>query len=851
MAQKADSTGKQKGHQTLGGNVRPSRYAIDFTPNLKTFKYSASETIHVYIGKSTDKIALNAKELVINSARVSCGDLDQKAKVSYDYDLERIVLSLAKPVSGEADIRIEFSGIHNDQMYGFYRSMYRSKGKAKYILSSQFEAANARNAFPCFDEPEFKAVFDVSLTVDKDLDCISNMPISSSAKAGKGLKKVQFQATPVMSSYLLYLGVGNYDYVHGNAGRVKVRVITTPGNRALARLPMKYAIDFIKFFEKYFGIDYPLPKADFIAIPDFAAGAMENWGAITFREAALLIDEKSSIASKQRVAEVIAHELTHQWFGDLVTMKWWNDLWLNESFATFMSYKAMDAVFPKWNVKIDYLTDVIAVAFAADQLKSTHPISVHVDSPAQIDQIFDEISYEKGGTVLNMLEDYAGKETFRRGLHGYLKANSYSNATKSDLWDAIDRSSGRSSPSTKVHEVADYWIENPGYPIISVQRAADKLRLSQKRFFLLGDMPSASLWPIPINYLISGRKVQVLMDKKEAAISVQENDWIKLNAGQNGLYRVAYGPDDLSRLGGLIQQKKMSGVDSWGVEQDIFSRARSASARAGEYLDFVDRYCLGAEYPLSSNVLGHLGWIYGMLYYANGHEVAALLDRYSHNLMDRLGWKRNPHEPTFDTYLRASAISESAMAGNASTIERARQMFEGHVNGKEEIDPNLRGAIYYINVWTDGRDAWNVMREKFEKETIPEEKNRLLRAVSSASDPRVIIESLDYSLSDKVRLQDAYAIPAITSSTPVGRKLILDWTTDNWAEIKKRYASGTHMLGRYVANLGTLSSMPEREKVSEFFSSKQNYRPDIKQALDKALEQIEANSRFMQANNAR
>ena len=308
----------QERYDTLGNNVIPKKYTLRFKPNFATFRYKGSEIIEAEVKERTASISINAAELEIKRASVVQGGIEQMASTKADPSKQTVTLNLGKGVKGDVLIKIDFIGIHNDRMYGFYRSGYKTGGKTKYLLTTQFEAANARNAFPCFDEPSFKAVFDVAIITGKGLDCISNMPVSSVNVLGKTLKEVKFEETPRMSTYLLYLGVGNYDYVCGQAGNTEVRVVTTPGNRRMARLPLEYAIKFIKFYEKYFGIKYPLPKVDLISIPDFAAGAMENWGAITFRETALLADEKSPIAVKQRVAEVIAHELTHQWFGDLV-----------------------------------------------------------------------------------------------------------------------------------------------------------------------------------------------------------------------------------------------------------------------------------------------------------------------------------------------------------------------------------------------------------------------------------------------------------------------------------------------------------------------------------------------------
>ncbi len=841
---------EKQDYETLGENVIPSRYVLNFRPDFKTFKYDATEIIEVKIRRSASEISLNSAELTINDAGVVSAGRRQNATVIEDKKKQRITLKFAKPIKGNADIQIEFTGINNDSMYGFYRSKYMQGKEEKYILSSQFEAANARNAFPCFDEPAFKAVFDVAFTVDNNLDCISNMPIKAVRQIDKNTKEVRFEESKIMSTYLLYLGVGNYDYVEGRAGKTKVRIVTTPGRKDLAKLPLEYAISFIKFYEKYFGIPYPLPKADFIAVPDFAAGAMENWGAITFREIALLADSKTSVAGKQRVAEVIAHELAHQWFGDLVTMQWWNDLWLNESFATFMASKAMDAVFPEWKMKIEYLRDTIATAFAADQLKSTHPISVSVKSPSDIDQLFDEISYEKGGTVLNMIEHYAGEEVFREGLHIYLKENSYSNATKYDLWRAIDAAAKRRGKKVDAYGVAGYWIDNPGYPMIDVERKDKGVQLHQSRYLLLKDISGKGLWPIPINYSVSGKAGTMLLGKKSGTINVPEEGWIKLNYGQSGLYRVRYDTEDLERLGELIKKRKLSPSDAWGVEHDVFAMARSGRSRVGDYINFVNGYCFDAQYPLNGSVLGHLGGLNDLLYYYDNSRIRKLTLRYSNELIDRLGWTVRKNESTHDTLIRPSALMRSAMLGDKDTADKAVEMFYSFIKGKKGIDTNIRGPIYYISAWVEGDRVFDLLKERYEKEKLPEEKMRFLRAISMFSDRKLLKDALDYSMSKKVRLQDSYVIPAICSSNPVGKPIMLGWTEKNWGRLNKIHASGTHMISRYVDNLGMLDSKKDKEEVTRFFANKRNWRDDIKQALGNTVEMIEANIRFVEANGS-
>ena len=510
----------QDAHQTLGRNAIPIKYFLEFEPDLKTFRFKGRVEIDVKIDRPTTTLLLNSAELSIGDAVAESRSGIQKASVHFDARNEQVAFKFAKPIIGTVKLKMSFAGTHNDKMYGFYRSKYVAQGKECYLLSSQFEPADARKAFPCFDEPEFKAVFEVSMVVDKSLECISNMPIGRTQSLKSGKKRVRFLPTPVMSTYLLYLGVGNYDSIEGTLGKVKLRVLTTKGKKKFAALSMGYLKKFLNFYNSYFGIKFPLPKLDMLAIPDFSAGAMENWGAITYREIALLGDENTAVGNKQQIAETVAHELAHMWFGDLVTMAWWDDLWLNESFATYMSFKAMDAVMPEWDMWTHYIEDVVYSAMVADQLKATHPIAAKVSNPAEISAQFDSgISYDKGGSVLRMIEDYVGADTFKAGLHKYIREHSYGNATKYDLWEAIDSAAKKSKKFVFAEKVASYWIDTPGYPIVSVDRKGAAYSLLQNRFLISEAVQEPSGWPIPIHYLGSdGSEGQFLMSKSAKRI---------------------------------------------------------------------------------------------------------------------------------------------------------------------------------------------------------------------------------------------------------------------------------------------------------------------------------------------
>jgi tricorn protease interacting factor F2/3 len=808
---------------------------------MDTYRYEGSETIDVKVKNSTNAIKLNAKELSIKVAKVSLNGVEQDATVSYDKEHEEITLTFKKSVRGDAKIKLDFDGENNNKMYGFYRSEVKDGNKTDMMLSSQFEAADARAAFPSFDEPEFKSTYDLTMAVDKGLDALSNMPVKEQHTEGHK-EVITFDTTPKMSSYLLYMGVGRFEYKEEKVGNVTIRMVTPPGRGAYTQLPLEYAKKAVEFYQDYFGIDYPLPKIDLIAVPDFAAGAMENWGAITFRETALLCTNDSAASTKEDVASTIAHELAHQWFGDLVTMEWWDDLWLNESFATYMSYKALDSMHPEWQVMLQYANDEQGTAFAADQLKSTHPINVKVDNPGEVDEIFDEISYQKGGSVLLMLESYVGKDAFRRGLHEYLKKNSYGNASKSDLWMAIQAASG----DRNVSRIMQKWVDMPGYPMVEVSKVKDGFELRQKKFTLIGDN-SNSVWPIPLTYETGEGKGKVLMDKKSMKIKTK-SDWIKINSGQSGIYRASYDKDTLQKLGELVQSGKLEGLDAWGVENDLFALARSGSANIGQYLDFVNKYCTNAEYPTNQDVLQHLSWLATMCYGKPIEgDVNATIVNVGTPLLSRLGWASKQGESDIDTMLRGSVIAQLGRAGKQDVVSMAQTIFKDSF-AQGRIDSNLRAAVYSIVAWNGDENTFNTFVSRYQAETDPAEKIRLIAALGKFSDPKLLDRALDLSLTGSIRLQDSHVIPSVVSVSPVGKDMIWGWTKSHWGDFVTRYGSGTHMLADFVDNMSMGYGKQLLGEVQNFFANPDNMRDDIKMSVSQLIERITVNTRFMEEN---
>ena len=516
--------------------VKPINYDLVFTPDLKQFTFDGRETITVFCKKNTNSIFLNCAEIKIIACKIQNKGRIIKCSTKTNEKKEELQITLQEKIEGQASIIIEFQGILNDRLLGFYRSQYLQKGKTKYLATTQFEAADARRAFPCWDEPKAKATFDISIIADKGFTAISNMPIKSKTKFGsKTIYK--FSKTPIMSTYLVYLGVGEFEYLSGKVGKTQIRVVTTRGNKSKGKFSLELGKKLLVAYEKYFGIKYPLPKLDLIAVPDFAAGAMENWGAITFRETILLYDSKtSSTKTKQFIAEVISHEIAHQWFGNLVTMQWWNDLWLNESFATFMATKFVDQFYPEWDLWNQFVDDAMNVAMGLDSLKTTHPIDVKVNSPAEIREIFDAISYDKGGCILRMLEDYVGEPNFRKGLKEYLKTFKYKNAKGQDLWDAIGKAS-----KMPVSSMVNSWLKQPGFPLVEVIQDGNKLQIKQDRYLLDPDKKtSKGIWKIPLAIGLSNKISTSLFSKKSISIKIPKSVGFVVNYGRKGFYRVKY-----------------------------------------------------------------------------------------------------------------------------------------------------------------------------------------------------------------------------------------------------------------------------------------------------------------------
>ena len=516
--------------------INPIRYILKFSPNLEDFTFSGNETIELNISKSFNEITLHSSEIDIIDVDLS----GKNPSIASDIESETVTFQFDTEIpAGNYSLNINFCGTLNDRLRGFYRSRYLdTSGTEKFMATTQFEATDARKAFPCWDEPESKSIFSVSITLPEELTAISNMPEDQILDLGNGLKNVTFADTPIMSTYLLGFTIAEMECVqrktkHGTL----MRVWTTKGKENQGNWALESSIQLLDFFNDYFGIPYPLPKLDHLAIPDFAAGAMENWGIITYREVVLLMDEDNTAATtKQFIVEVIAHEMAHQWFGNLVTMKWWNDLWLNESFASWMGDKATDWLHPEWDMWTQFLTHDTNRGLSLDGLANSHPIEQDVKNPAEIGQLFDAISYSKGASILRMLEQFLGEETFKSGLRNYLKEHAYANATTHDLWKSLEEASG-----LPVNQIMESWTTQTGFPVLKVktEKQHDSLSINfeQNQFrydnILNESTQNDSLWQIPISVSSSATDstIRELMTTRAFTLNLkhQNTSWIKIN----------------------------------------------------------------------------------------------------------------------------------------------------------------------------------------------------------------------------------------------------------------------------------------------------------------------------------
>ena len=819
----------------------PLNYKLTFEPDLKKFTFDGLESISINCKKSVNLITMNCAELKIKSCIVKSGQKIIVSTPKINEKKEELQIKLGEKIRGLCTVDLEFEGILNDRLLGFYRSKYQQNGKSKYLATTQFEAADARRAFPCWDEPEAKATFEISIIADKKFTAISNMPIKTKKKTGNKTT-YNFQKTPLVSTYLIYLGVGEFEYLTGKAGKIQIRVVTTKGNTSKGKFSLELGKKLLTSYEKYFGIKFPLPKLDLIAVPDFAAGAMENWGAITFRETILLYDPKtSSTRTKQFIAEVISHEIAHMWFGNLVTMKWWNDLWLNESFATFMATKFVDKFYPEWDLWNQFVEDAMNVAMGLDSLKTTHPIDVKVNSPAEIREIFDAISYDKGGCVLRMLENYVGEPNFQKGLKKYLSDFKYKNAKGQDLWDAIGKASGM-----PVTTMINTWLKQPGFPLVEINQDGNNLKIKQKRYLLESDKKfSKGLWSIPLSLGLEKETSKTLFSKKSMSVKLPKNTiGFVANYGRKGFYRVKYDEGILLDLKMLVDQKRIPPIDRWAIQNDLFSLCVSGDEQVRNYLDFSDAYFDEDSYLASVNVAHNLASLYFRAFDEKFiEEIRSYTINYFRKILSNLGWEPQKSDKHTDALLRTFTIAVLGKMNDDSVTDEAIRKYQKFLKSPSSLSPDLIETICSIAAWNGNSKTFAELKKLYTNAKTMEEKLRFLGAMCGFQDKKLLVKTLNFSQTPEVRSQNMQLPIMKVAGNPYGEKVLWPWLKKNWKNINKKVGHGNPLFNRIVASITGVADDSMENEIKLFF--KNNPTPGTERTQSQTLERIRINSKFL------
>lgn len=843
----------------LPKTVKPSNYNISLTPDLTKFTFAGTVEIDVDVLAATSTVKINAKELVISafSATNSSGTrLD--GKISLDEETEIATITFDGTLGkGAWKLAAVFTGILNDKLKGFYRSIWTDEqGNKHTIATTQFESTDARRAFPCFDEPEFKATFDVTLTVPEELTALSNGAIIKSEAVGNGLKAVSYERTMKMSTYLVCFCIGEFVsskpvMVNG----IETRVWCVPGKEDMTAFALRAAAFATDHYEKYFEIPYPGgKKIDHIAIPDFASGAMENLGLITYRETALLLNEKTAThAERTRVAVVVLHELAHMWFGDLVTMSWWNGLWLNESFATFMENLCLDAWQPTWNVWDEFGLSR-AAASRVDALKSTHPIECAVNHPDEAAQLFDVISYEKGCSVLYQIHQYIGAETFRRGIAIYLKKHSYGNTETHDLWDALEEAckaaaaeSGDAAP-VPVREIMDRWVFTAGHPVVEVKtKDGTSVELTQRPFKFLNDSSDTTLWPIPVTLRakLEGKDEIVerkfLMSEKSHVEKLGDNakvEWVVVNSGGSGFYRVVYDKALAATLSANVMEN-LSAIERFNLVNDAWACVRSGILPTPDYIEMVKLFGAEEDPNVWAIITSSLGHLHSLVKDDHRKALADVVRNLVKPTVDRLGYAPvGKDESVQSRQLRGSLIGVlGTIGGDEEVQKKADELFSQWKADKQSVDSNVVPALVGILAHNGDEARYNEFFELSKAAQSPQEVQRFLFALARFRDGGLLDKTINKCLTDDVRTQDAPYLYANVLGNEIAASAAWNYMKANWANMVARYPeNGVVRMCGAVAGLDTAELEAE---VKAFFAANQVKSGDM--AVAQALEQLRIN----------
>src|SRR6266481_2182527 len=823
--------------QRLPQDVVPEHYSLTFTPDLQKATFAGEAAIQVKIVNPVHSITLNSAELEFQSATIEQGGSVQEAKINFDAPKEQATLTApAQLMPGPANIRIRFTGILNDKLRGFYLA----KTKLRNYATTQFESTDARRAFPSFDEPAFKSTFDITLIVDKGDTAVSNGRIVADTPGPSADKHtLKFSTTAKMSTYLVAMAVGDFTCNEGEADGIPIRVCGTPDKKPLGTVAVRYAAEILKFYNQYYGIKYPFGKLDILGVPDFEAGAMENTGAIFYRESLLFIDDQhSSVNSHQAVFEVLAHEMAHQWFGDLVTMKWWDNLWLNEGFATWMALKPSQALHPEWNAALDGVRATNG-AMALDSLRSTHPIRAQAETPDEINELFDGISYEKGAAVLRMVEAYVTPDVFRRGVNAYLRKFAWSNAAAEVFWQAITVASG-----PRVDQIMPAFISQPGVPLASVksscvvpQVAAPALNrrrakigkpqpktevtLTQTRFFSEPGAAGSKAedWVIPVCIKASDAKpfCQLLSRQQQVIPMAGCASWVFANSGAAGYYRTRYEGDVLQKVDAAATTQ-LNTAERISLVADQSALMRAGQLSVGNYLDLITALNQDAENSVVGTYGGSLNLIHDYLLTSADKEAFRAWVRVNFRpMLAKIGWAPSPGEADDVHNLRSSLIGILGGPGeDPETIQKATALAKKYLEQPDSVDPSIAPTVLSVAAAYGDSALFQQYLAAMRHRNAPEQFYSLAGALASFHDPQLAQQWLEIIVSPEIRNQDAAEFIADLIRNPETNRVAWEWVKAHWPQVEAQLTLSSG--GAIVGATRSFCDAGSRDDVQKFFT---------------------------------
>jgi aminopeptidase N len=819
--------------------LRPVNYRIHLEPDLGHFRFDGRVEILVLADGPVRDICLHALDLAVWRCSARLDGVFQPCSFAVDPKREELRVSLPGEMDGEIALAVDYVGEINNKMAGFYRSKYVARGQEKYGAITQFEESDARRAFPCFDHPAKKATFDVEMVVDEYLLAISNGPVVEEKVLGDGKKRIRFQQTPKMSTYLVFIGMGEFDFIE-DPGDVLVRVATMPGMGERGKYSLEFSRKSLTYSQDYYAIKYPLPKLDLIAVSDFAAGAMENWGAITFRENLLLYDpETTSKAGEERICVVIAHEIAHQWFGNLVTPDDWKYLWLNESFATFFGYGVVHHYHPEWELWEQFLHGQTEVALERDALHQTIPIEIPGGEHVVINVSTAPIIYNKGGSILRQVEGYVGEGKFKEGLRAYLRRHEYGCASSHHLWEALEEVS-----SKPVSKMMKNWVEQAGFPVVDVRRERHQLIVTQERFTYLPN-ESTQQWFIPISVRIffdhgDPQVLHALLEAKNAVIDIDPSAVAyKVNDGQKGFYRVRYKEAaNLEKLGKRIARKALQPEDRWGIQSDLYALVKKGDASIDDYLQYLIYYSdEDAFLPLSS-IAANLHHAY-LVVEKKREKVAFFGKSFFEKILASIGYEPKPGERHTTSILRDQMIYHAVLYGSRDASAFALGRFSSLIRG-EKLHPDIMKSVMQVGALHGGEEALDWFSRKMKTSESEHERMNVLVALGCFKERNLIKRAQEYIL-DEVPDRNKFIPISALSENPNAMPLMWDWYISNLQRLEQFHPIHYE---RVIASIVPLCGMGREEEVRSFFKAYARNKEKLSDVVKLCLEKLDINTRM-------